>query len=260
MSKPSPVIFWLLLAATAAIHVVAMTWLAQGGTKSSASFLYDALISAELALVSLWAVFKVRTIWLAWVSAIVAVLISAVPSPWLEQLSFVESAAFNGGYVVILAATLWIIKRVSLWRRLTASSAMVWQFSVSHLLAAMTIIALLTVALRKSELLAEAPLLWKLLAVLTIGDVIVVTTTTCFWAVKRLWLLRLAAACSVAAIVGGVESYFFQYDATPVQLISYNATIAFILLVWLELVPIIPRGPQPADADAKHDSSLARQQ
>lgn len=243
MKQQSHTLFWLLLAATAAVDVVAVTWLLRAGPESRASFLYDALVSSQLALVCLWAVFTARQVLWAWCGTIAAVLMASQVTARLIGLSFSEACGIYGGYAAMLAAVLWILKRTSVWRRLTGANAAAWQYSMGHLLAAMTLIAILVATLRGSELLTGAADLWKFLTVLTVGDVALAVATTILWASQRPLLLRLARACAVAGAIGGFEIFvaLLLRQESTVPFVAYTIIMSLVIFAWLELVPIIRR-------------------
>ncbi len=243
MKQQSQILFWLLLAATAAVDVVAITWLLRAGPESRASFLYDALVSSQLALVCLWAVFTARHMFWAWSGTIAAVLIASQATARLIGLSFSEACGIYGSYAAMLAAVLWILKRTAAWRRLTGTNAAAWQYSMGHLLAAMTLIAVLIATLRGSELLTGAADLWKFLTVLTVADVALTVATIVLWASQRPLLLRLARALAVAGAIGGFEIFvaLLLRQESTVPFMAYTIIMSLVIFVWLELVPIICR-------------------
>jgi hypothetical protein len=245
----SPVILVLLVAATLALDAVAISWLRRDGVLSEAPYFYDALVSAQLALVCLWAVFSSRYATLGWIATVTAVLVvSKVTSHISNGSTFAEEVGSNGSYVGALAVALWILKRTEFWRRLTGSGPIVWQYSVTQLLSAMTIVAVIIVSLRHSELLTDW---WQPLVTLTVGDVVVALATTLLWAGKELVVIRLASACATAIIVGLCEAPS-QMDLQALQpagashfrlwleMVVYAVIISLVIFTWLELVPIVP--------------------
>src|SRR3972149_3188012 len=205
MPQRSPIICWLLLSATLAVDAVAIMWLSIAEEWSFAAYLSAALVSSQLALVSLWGVFAARRALWGWIGAIAAVLAVTQPMVRLAGLWFAGACGIYGGYVAMLAAALWILKRTAYWRRLTGAPPVVWQYSLGHLLAVMTLVAVLIGSLRSSALLVGAPEAWRFFTMLTVGDVLVTLVTTIFWAVDRHGILRLGAAWGAAALIGGIE-------------------------------------------------------
>jgi hypothetical protein len=263
VTQRSPINVVLLAAATLALDAVAITWLVRSSALSEAPYLYDALVSAQLALVCLWAVFAARHTIAGWVAAIVAVLvISAVSAHISTEMTFAEEFGSNGSEVAALAVALWILKRTEFWRRLTGAGPVVWQYSIANLLGAMTIVALLVVSLRHTQLLVDW---WQPLAALIVGDVVIAVTTTVLWAGKEHSVIRLAATCAAAIVVGlceapaqtivpNVPPTSFSNFRLWVEMVVYTLIIALVIFTWLELVPIVPisRRPKPAAANSQN--------
>ena len=249
MTQRSPINAVLLAAATLALDAVAITWLAQASVLSEAPYLYDALVSAQLALVCLWAVFASRYTLVGWLAAIVAVLVVSTASTHISaEMTFAEEFGSNGSYVAALAIALWVLKRTEFWRRLTGAGPVVWQYSITHLLGVMTLVAVLVVSLRHTELLTEW---WKPLVALTVGDVVIAVATTVIWAGKEHAVIRLAAICAAAIVVGLCEApaqtivptvppTSFSRFHLWVEMVVYTLIIALVIFAWLELVPIVP--------------------
>jgi hypothetical protein len=265
----SPPLFWLLAAATAAVDAVAFVWLYTMGAVSSVSFLYDALVTAQLAVLCTWCVFGARRAIWAWGAAIVGVAAAGAAEAAALPAGFVESCGFYGIFVVILIAVLWVVKRSTLWQRISGLPSQDWQFSMLQLLAAMTVVALLITALRHSEVLVAAPDLWKWVVVLSLADVILVTTTIFAWAwgTRRKsgqahWLPRLGVALAVALVLGAFELFLMRLGALGQDLASYyqSGTISgmlaylvkltVVIFIWLELAPVITFD-EPTDAVAQ---------
>ena len=177
MKQQSQILFWLLLAATAAVDIVAITWLLQAGPESRAAFLYDALVAGQFAVVCIWAAFAARRTWSAWIGVTVAVLVSTAVDVRVTQLSVAEAFGIYGSFAAALMAALWTLQRTSRWKRLSGIDSPAWQFSIGQLLAVMTLVALLITSLRGSDLLFGKIDVWRFLLALTICDVLVVVLT-----------------------------------------------------------------------------------
>lgn len=258
MKAHSPILVGLLLTATAAVNAVVVAKLLEAGSLSRVSFVYDALINAQLAVACVWAVMGTRRSWLGWVAVLAAIgaagmLLSYVFGPDLEVI---EGCGIYGMLTALLCVALWIVRRTPLWRRLTGSGGPVtWQFSLGHLMLAMTAVAVLTTALRGSVLLFEAGDAWKSLVVFTLSDVVLVVTLVVVWVwAARLPLFpRLAAAIAPAFVVGGVNTALSQsgllgtenptiQNAAPFDLMAYALMVALVIVVYLEIAPLIARG------------------
>ena len=251
MTQRSPINVVLLAAATLALDAVAITWLARAGVMSAASFLYDALVSAQLALVCIWAVFDSKRLIWAWLAAIAGVLIASTTTVHISSLfSFAEEAGSNGIFVSLLAAALWVLKRTTVWRRLTGSEPLVFQYSFAVLLATMTLVAVLVVLLRGTQLASGEDTTWRLLFTLTIGDVVMTVAIVVLWALGRRLIYRFTLICILANLMGGIEAAvaFLIFDGTnggagaqdPTQFLAYRLIFSAVIFLWLELVPIVP--------------------
>jgi hypothetical protein len=260
----SPLILVLLAAATLALDAVAITWLARAGVLSAASFLYDALLSAQLALVCLWAVLDAKSPVSGWGAVIIAVLIASSTTVHISTVfSFAEEAGSNGVYVSLLSAALWILKRTAVWRRLTGSGPIVWQYSIGVLLATMTLVAVLVVLLRGTQLVSSGDETWKLLFTLMLGDVLMTIAITVLWALGRRFIYRLTPVCVLANLLAGIEAGLTYWifagsnggigDQDPTQYLAYRLIFSAVVFLWLELTPIIPisRHAKSAATDAK---------
>jgi hypothetical protein len=256
----SPIVVGLLLAATAAVDVVVAKSLVNAGQMSRVSFVFDALIVGQLSAVSAWAVLGARRAWMGGLAVLTAVGAAGLLLARVAELSIAEACGIYGSLVAILVVVLWAIKQTPLWRRLTNSgSAEVWQFSLVHLMLAMTAVAVLITALRGSLLLFEAGDSWKFLVSLTLADVILVVTTILTWTWASWlphWWPRLGAAIAPAFVVGGVntalmrsgllgaETAALQRQA-PFDLIAYALMVSVVIFVYLEIAPLIARGDSP---------------
>jgi hypothetical protein len=254
----SPIIFRLLAAATLAVDSVAFVWLYTMGAVSSISFLYDALVTAQLAVLCAWCVFGARRAIWGWGAASVGVAVAGAAEAAALPAGFVELCGFYGVFVVILITVLWVVKRSTLWQRISGIPSQGWQFSMLQLLAAMTVVALLITALRHSEVLVAAPDLWKWVVVLSLADVILVTTTIFAWAwgTRRKsgqahWLPRLGAALAMALALGAVELFLMRFgvlgqdladyyqSGTISGMLAYLVKLTVVIFIWLELAPIV---------------------
>jgi hypothetical protein len=250
MIQRSPINVVLLAVATLALNAVAITWLARASARSEAAYLYEGLATAQLALVCLWAVFAARHAWSGWLVTIVAVVVvAAVTSHILTESTFAEELGSDGSEIALLAMALWVLKRTEFWQRRTGSDPVVWQYSITFLLGIMTLVAVLVVSLRHTQLLVDW---WQPLAALIVGDVVVAVATTVLWAGKEHIVTRLAATCAAAIVVGLCEAPAQVQTTVPapptgfsrfqlwVEMAAYSLIVALVMFIWLELVPIVP--------------------
>ena len=142
MKTYSPILVSLLLAATVAVDAVVVTKLLDAGQMSRVSFVYDALIIGQLSAISAWAVLGARRAWMGGLAVLAAVGVAGLLLARVAELSIAEACGIYGSFVAILVVALWVIKQTPLWRRLTKSGDGVsWQFSLGHLMLAMTAVA-----------------------------------------------------------------------------------------------------------------------
>jgi hypothetical protein len=262
VKTPPRILFWLLLAATAAVDAVAIMWLVEGGIKSQAVFLYDALETGQVSVVAMWCLFGARKPWAAWAAALLTVGVVSLLETRVAELSFAEACGIYGSFFSLLALTLWLLKQTSFWRQLAGSDVSNrWQYSLSHLLAAMTVIALVIVALRGSELLIDSEDMWKSYAMLTIGDVALATSVLIVWlwtSWQPHWWPRLAAAFLPALAIGALETslalsgglgedFATLQTYSPFGMIAYTLIASLVIFAYMELAPIVRRGSRNGD-------------
>jgi hypothetical protein len=256
VKQHSPTLFWLLVAATIAVDAVVVRWMVQAGPMSKTAFLYDALVTGQLGVVCLWGAFAARHAWLAWIAELSAVGIAGGLTAWVAKLSIAEACGIHGLYVATLATAFWILKRIPAWRRLAGEAdPAVWQYSIGHLLAAMTVVALLFGALRGSVLLTSAYDSWRFVVLLTLGDVVLVTATVFVWlwaAWLPNWWPRVGAAFAPALVVGGIEAALASIGAlgssfenpqlrNSLDLVAYTLATSLVIFLFLEIAPIVDR-------------------
>ncbi len=256
MKQHSPLLFWLLLAATISVDAVVISWMLEAGPTSRASFLYDALVTGQLAVVCLWGAFAARRIWSAWIVTLLAVGVAGMLTARVAELSFAEACGIHGIFVALLGATLWVLKRTPAWRRLVGeTNPVVWQYSLGHLLAAMTVVALLIGALRGSVLLTGAADSWRFIVLLTLGDIVLVAATVFVWLWASWlphWWPRLGAALAPALAVGLVEialavsgslgtAFENPQETDPLSIVAYTLLTSLLIFACLELAPILSR-------------------
>lgn len=263
MNSQSKTVVGLLLAATFAVDLVVANWLAELGPLSRIAYVYEALITAQLAVVTIWAVLGFGPAPAKWIAVAAVVGISGLATARLEELTRVESVGIYASFVILLALTLWTLKQTYFWQRLSGMPVEnLWQFSLTHLLIVMTAVALLIGAMRHSFVFTVIDL-WKSYTLLTIGDVLLATSTIIAWrwacsapARFPFWLPRFGVVSVIAFAVGIAETMLAlsgtlgQTFATDLgrakfDLVAYAYVSAFVIFIYLELTPIVHRH-QPA--------------
>ena len=252
MSRHTPLIFVLLLAATLSVDAV-VAYVDWSRHSSDALDLYVritlfALMFGELGVASIWAVFS-RGAWsVRWGLPAAATLFAG----WLTAdrgLSLADTLGLWGSYALVTSIVLWALKHTSTWRRLARYPAGPrWQFGVKHVLLLMTIIGTIIVAWRAGELFQNS---WNEVVFLVVGSTAIVAGATFIRQLRIHFMLRLAALLALGLAIGVLASW-----TNWIHLRSWTEAAAFFLIqavvlaAWLELVPIIPRpAPDGAGAD-----------
>lgn len=214
-------------------------------------YVYDSLATSQLAVVCIWARFTYRPSWFAWLGVLVAVVVCAVLGFMFGGLGRGESFGIYGIFAALMAFALWVAGGTSGLQQLARLGKNAWQFSLTQLLAAMTVIALLVTLLRTSDLLFGSIPLWQVLAVLTVSDALVVLATLLVWMRPWHWLQRFAAALAMAIAIGFMQTIAtnmgllgstlvssFQNDLPP-DLVG-RIILASVIFAWLEIGGIVP--------------------
>jgi hypothetical protein len=256
----SPIIFWLLAAATLAVDSVALSWLNDQPFLPSAAILYDALCFSQLSIVCIWSVFGGQNRVVCACGVLLAIAVAAALTAWNFEFQFWEMLALFGAYATLLIVVLWIVKHSKLWPVKAERGASVWQFSLGQLLVLTTILAVLLTLFRYSELqdLGEAiasDFIWNCLMIVSLVVV---------WA--RPWSAwsRLAVCLSTALLLG-VASWSYDFfradpllDVKPSDIPTYFASgliQTLVVFTWLESTPIISDSvaiatPEPAEGES----------
>lgn len=249
----SPVIFWLLVAATVAVSAVAVSGVylcrAYKEVPSAAIIaLCDAWIFGILTVLSIWVVFSPRRRrWVGLMCLVAAVAVVAIVAALAIDFPFWEMAAICGSFVTALTLLLWVVKQTRIWRGgLARRRSSKWQFSVGQLLVLMTVVALLVATLRDSEIVRNQSAR-GVLFVDVAAKVLLGTTLVLAWA--RPWhpVLRLAAMLAL----GGLVDWGADRATSPYSSLAVHSGLIEVLLIfaWLEFGHIIPYG-EPTDQKA----------
>jgi hypothetical protein len=253
VSQRSPVILLLLAAATLALDAVAIYWLRAAPTAFVAGVLCDALCFSQLGLACIFAVFNPgRRVWSVLI-VVAALGIAVVATAKLFDDRIWEMIAFLGTYATLLILSLWTVKHTRLWPADGAATRGIWQFSVGQLLALMTVVAVLLVMFRGSELIPGA----EVATDVATSSALVVAALV-IWV--RPWhvLLRLATLLFVAGLLGLADWIHASWSANsdfgsrageiPIS-IADSAIQALVIFIWLEVGRIIPRAAARARDD-----------
>jgi hypothetical protein len=237
MPPRSPVIFWLLIAATISVDLVTFSWMVSEPHPSFAAVAYDALIAGQLSLVCIWsALSPAKTFWTRmapFMAVLLAALVMALfgtPAPALNWL------AYYGFHVALLLAILWLVARTAFWRR-RSGTLINWRYSLAQLLITMTVVAVLAAALRGSELFDRDG--WINLVFILWSVILAVVSVIC-WSLSGHWLLRLTGVLGVALLFGIGLSVFDAPPLSPFVIGTHYLVQGIILSVWLGCWPILP--------------------
>ena len=268
MQNRSPIIFWLLVAATACVDLVAFKWVVNENSPDS-NILFDALLSSELSVVCIWSGLRFRkgigiriAPWLAVVVAVgarlaqiagMSLLRGGEPSaarPDRDQ-AFISGLDWSGleGWIpwylpqflfqaAILVAAFWLFGRTPFWKRRSGTSP-AWRFSISQLLIITAVLAVLIASMRDSPLFQADGYLGTLL---WIGSTVVLAVgAVCLWTLSWHWVLRLASVLALATVLGAASGYYFGGDLGwhLIRNTAYYVIQAIVLSTWLGLRSVL---------------------
>ncbi len=252
MPQRSPINFWLLLAATICVDAIAMVWKYADGRGDRSESIFIALVFGQLSALCVWALFSSRQqltrLFMPVVFTVAAALwtaltfpVSAPNIPW-EQIALAYSSLWLT-HAAGLMALLWVLKRTTYGRRWGYPvEVALWQFSMKHLLMAMTTFAVLVFVLRSSEMIRDV---WLWVAIVIVNNTCV--ALACVFVQSAPWhvVLRVAAIAGIAALLG---SLLYAINRWP-DVIAVNLIHALLLFLWLEVGGILPARARASAAD-----------
>ena len=231
----SPVIFWLLLAATVSVDAVAVFWLfdSRGGESHiEAATLYTALAFGQLSVICAWVVLTYARIGIRWLVPFFAGLPIALimEHTITNRLSTYTTLAWT--HVALVLLSLWLLKPTRTFAGASDhSNQPSWQFSISHLLVLMTCVAVLTVVLRNADILVDEP---ASVVFFTIGNAILLIAIVAGTQTRWPWPLRLTASLGVAIIIAGICEWTQTAFADEINSFAFNLIQALVIWSWLE--------------------------
>jgi hypothetical protein len=252
MQHRSPLIFWLLLAATLSVDAVVLNWASyeRYTTPGYSAMAVQALILSQLSVVCIWsALYSTPNIWMqiaplfaAVLAALVQGLYIELPGHYRDVTTFITSFGYLGLHAVLLLSALWLMQRTKFWQRQTGSTR-TWQFSLFHLLVVMTVTAVLTALIRTNEFFAEGR--WTNIT-FECSYVALAVASVVLWSFAWNWFLRLGSVICVALLFGVVTFVicFRQYNLLAMNIFNvvhaYYLIQAIVLSIWLGIGPILP--------------------
>ena len=259
MSNRSPIILWLLLAASISVYAVVSWWVASQPfpTPPHAVAMFDALTFCWLALITMGAMFRSTKSIASRLAPVVAALaaglyvagVAASPVSYWDQ--FRAYLPVYGLYVAFLVAALWALRRTKFWQR-RYGNASAWQISLAELLIVMTAVAVLTVAIRGSPFLGDSG--WLVVAVL-LAMVAVAVACAAFWSLAIHPVFRFAGTLAVAVGSGIALAIVTGFEPRFAEIIGGDLLVqAVVISIWLALGNLLP----PINAAAGDAESLAR--
>lgn len=245
MKERSPIICWLLLAATLCLDAVAAVWVLRGRGREIQTF-FMALAYAQLSALCVWAVLlrtRSGSRWLmpfgAGLLAALIIITSLDVSEPRAGRSVIEGVLLLTGMFWLYAATLlmflWALKPTRLFTGyMRSSDYRPWRFATKHLLLVMTGVPILIVALKSSsESYRASP--W--IAVWTVGSTILTVFLSSLVQAKWAWPLRLAASFGAAIAIGVVGNWLVQFlPRLSIDLSHFFMIQAVLIWSWLEVL------------------------
>jgi hypothetical protein len=236
MSRRSPIIYWLLLAATISVDAVATAWIFDN--EFDPMTLYIALAFGQLSSLCAWAVLLHTRVGLRWPVPFVAGFPIAFVMSWARSQYEVDTLfSFTGlmwVHVAIILSLLWLLRPTRIFADLSGrSNQRPWQFAVRHLLVLMTCLAILIVVLQRGEVLVDATVA---VVSLMIGNAILLIAIIAATQARWPWPLRLAASLGAAIIIAGICEWTQAAFADEISSFAFNIIQAIVIWSWIEVI------------------------
>jgi hypothetical protein len=247
MPQRSPIIFWLLLSATLAVDVVILVLVAeeQNPTAGYLFVTFLALILSQLSIICIWSAFSTAPNTWTRIAPVFAVVTTALMAGQFTRFPESNFTTYLGEFAlraVAVLAALWFLQRTNYWRRRN-DTAHTWQFSVLHVLATMTITAILITLLRRNEYFGDDR--WTNIA-FACSDLALVMASVILWNFSWNWILRLASVIGIAVLLGeGAVAIIYgkvgNIGMSAFDILhAYYLIQAIVLSLWLGVGPILP--------------------
>jgi hypothetical protein len=238
MPRRSPLIFWLLLAATLCTDAVVFSLITPEPSRHSvyASVAFHALLLSQLAVVCIWSAVSART-WAISKIAPVAAVFAATAATLLDRdpvmsNDLITFLAYYGFHAAVLLGSLWTLQRTQFWRRLTSVSSE-WRFSLAQLLLVMTLVAILASAMSRSPFFLEFK--WHTIASACSFLVLSIASVLAWYFVENL-LMRLSCIFGISILLGVVLKVTTDFSFTYVHYLIQG----IVLTVWLDSGQFLP--------------------
>ena len=246
MPERSPIIFWLLLAATISVDAVVLPMAASGVPPSLAAvspyaqLVADALIVSQLCIICIWVTLSSNQI--VWLSAILATVVAAFTATMFNDP---EKEPFNawklylayyGLVSALLMSALWLFRGSKYWRRRTGVAHSL-QYSLAQLLIAMTVAAVLMTIIRSSPFQGNDQ--WVNIG-LVVSIVALAAASAVIWSLSYHWLLQFAATIGAGFAVSIALGFAVDKQPFVFEFAMYYLFQAVVLSAWLGLGQILP--------------------
>jgi hypothetical protein len=264
MQHRSPIVSWLLLAATLCVDYLALTWQADQRFPSSGYIVvaFHALILSQLSIVCIWSAISLKqTIWTriapliaAAAAAIVTVIFTRLSTQFPNSSAFASCLGYYGLHAVLLMASIWLLQRTNFWRKRTGSTR-AFQYSLVHVLIVMTVAAVLAALMRNNLFFGRASSTRLFNIVFVCSFVALAVASVVIWSLSWHWFLRMAGVFGIAVLLGSFAVPVFLTSMRTSGLSrdvfgilgAYYLIQALVLSIWLGIGPILPL---KIDADA----------
>jgi hypothetical protein len=249
MQQRSPIIFWLLLAAT--LSVDALLGYLIFSDRNSAEQLqtaFYAMMISQLSIVCIWSATRPTKTMATRISPLMAVAIEAATArrdgSAMNWERLVDSFIMYGIHAAMLLVALWVLQRTRFWQRRTRMPEP-WRYSLAHLVVVMTVVAVLGGLLHLRPISSED--VWFAILFM-FSSVALAVASVCIWSLSWHVILRLAATLGFAVMLGFASSLSLLIESGPTPLASVFVFLlvahfliqGIVLSVWLGCVPILP--------------------
>lgn len=246
MPRRSPIIFWLLLAATLCVDVLTVAWV-YAATLNRTEVLYYGLSCGQLSVLCIWVALRAQSQYWWWMPPASLILLvtmlscglydSAAMSGIISQEIALAMADLLLSQAALLLAILWVLQQTSMGRTWAEPlRAERWRFSLKQIFAVMTAVAVILIAMRQSKLIREVPgpvIIW------IINNALLATAAVVIRGARLHGVVRLAVTAGIAIVLGLAIRLISSGQANGVSL---NLIQAIVLYTWLEFGEIFP-GP-----------------
>jgi hypothetical protein len=259
----SPVIFWLLVAATICVDVVALFWAAASKFRGASATLFLGLAYGQLSVLCVWAIVSHKTVGLRWIVPFVVGMAIGLfaaeaerpgnPNLWDNSIAFI---GLFWVHVIGVIVALWALKPTRLLRDSEVNTdGGDWRFSIKNLIALMTVTAILVAFLGRNRLLRVE---WDWVLLLALGNVVLLLLVIGIQRTGMHSLLRLAGGFAAALILGAAWRWSGVSIGGGLGVTVFYLIQAFVVWAWLELILFRSR-PTYKPVDAPHPAEIAEQ-